>query len=76
MFQKLYCICIIYNSKYNFSKEMFKLKSKKQSYNFDYLIMICKLYKVKNDKKGNKSLENSEIIWSNGEEEFFDEVRK
>lgn len=56
------------------SKEMFKLKSKKQSYNFDYLIMICKLYKVKNDKKGNKSFENSEIIWSNGEEEFFDKA--
>ncbi|XP_003242228.1 protein BCCIP homolog [Acyrthosiphon pisum] len=56
------------------SKEMFKLKNEKQSYNFDYLIMICKLYKVKNDKKGNKSFENSEIIWANGEEEFFDKV--
>jgi len=55
---------------------MFKLKSKKQSYNFDYLIMICKLYKVKNDKKGNKSFENSEILWSNGEEELFDKVSK
>jgi len=75
MFQKLYCIFTT-NNKYNFSNEMFKLKSKKQSYNFDYLIMICKLYKVKNNKKGNKSFENSEIIWSNGEEEFFDEVSK
>jgi len=31
---------------------------------------------VKNDKKGNKSFENSEILWSNGEEEFFDKVSK
>jgi len=38
--------------------------------------MICKIYKVKKDKKGIKSYEDSEIIWSNGEEEFFDEVCK
>jgi len=75
MFQKLFCVCIIYyNNKYNFSKELSKLQTKKQSYNFNYIIMICKIYKVKKDKKGNKSYEDSEIIWSNGEEEFFDEV--
>ncbi|XP_003246322.1 protein BCCIP homolog [Acyrthosiphon pisum] len=55
-------------------KEMFKLINKKQSYNFDYLIMICKLYKVMKNKKGKKSFEDSEIIWSNGEEEFFDKA--
>ncbi|XP_015369084.1 PREDICTED: protein BCCIP homolog [Diuraphis noxia] len=55
-------------------KELSKLKIKKQSYNFDYIIMICKIYKVKKDKKANKSYEDSEIIWSNGEEEFFDEA--
>jgi len=65
-----------YYNKYNFSKEMFNLKNKKQSYNFDYLIMICKLYKLKNDKKGKISFEDSEIIWSNREEECFDEVYK
>ncbi|XP_022165391.1 protein BCCIP homolog [Myzus persicae] len=56
-------------------KELSNLKSKNRSYNFNYIIMICKLYKMKKDKKkGTKSYEDSEIIWSNGEEEFFDEA--
>ncbi|KAF0773184.1 BRCA2 and CDKN1A-interacting protein [Aphis craccivora] len=54
-------------------KELFSLKSKDSSYNFDYLIMISKLYKMKKDKKGNKNLEGCEVFWSNAEEEFFDE---
>lgn len=52
---------------------MAKLKSKHPSNDFVYLIMICKLYKTKNSKKGNKKNE-TEIIWSNAEEEIFDEV--
>lgn len=68
-------LIIIYN-KYDFSKELFSLKSKDSSYNFDYLIMISKLYKMKKDKKGNKNLEGCEVFWSNAEEEFFDEVRE
>uniref|UniRef100_A0A2S2PID7 Protein BCCIP n=1 Tax=Schizaphis graminum TaxID=13262 RepID=A0A2S2PID7_SCHGA len=54
-------------------KELFNLKSKNPLYNFDYLIMISKLYKMKKDKKG-KNLEGCEVFWSNAEEEFFDEA--
>lgn len=52
---------------------MAKAKLKDPSNNFAYLIMICKLYKMKKSKKGNKKNE-TEIIWSNAEEEVFDEV--
>lgn len=52
---------------------MAKLKSKHPSNDFAYLILICKLYKTKNSKKGNKNNE-TETIWSNAEEEIFDEV--
>lgn len=53
---------------------MAKAKSKNPSNDFSYLIMICKLYKMKQSKKGNKSNQNDQVIWSNAEEEIFDEV--
>lgn len=38
-----------------------------------YFIMICKLYKLEHRNKGNKK-NKTQIIWSNAEEELFDEV--
>lgn len=59
--------CLIY------SKELTKLKSKNPSIDFSYFIMICKLYKMKQSKK-NKNSQNEQVIWSNAEEELFDDV--
>lgn len=53
---------------------MTKAKSKNPSIEFSYLIMICKLYKMKQSKKENKKNQNEQVIWSNAEEEIFDEV--
>lgn len=61
----------LYNYKYNFSKELAKVKAKNPANDFTYLIMICKLYKMKPSKKN----KNEQVIWSNAEEEIFDEVR-
>ncbi|XP_025209255.1 protein BCCIP homolog [Melanaphis sacchari] len=55
-------------------KELFSLKPKDSSYNFDYLILISKIYKAKKDKKENKSFEGATVFWSNAEEEFFDDA--
>uniref|UniRef100_A0A1B6M490 Protein BCCIP homolog n=2 Tax=Graphocephala atropunctata TaxID=36148 RepID=A0A1B6M490_9HEMI len=65
------------------SKEMKKAKEKNLSFDFGYFIMICKLYKMDNEntKKTKKSGKNktapvtqdSEILWSNPEEELFDQ---
>lgn len=56
-----------------FSKELIKVKSKNPSNDFSYLIMICKLYKMKSSKKDRKN-QAEEVVWSNAEEEIFDEV--
>lgn len=48
------------------------MKSKNSSNDFSYLIMICKLYKMKASKKDKKN--QDEVVWSNAEEEIFDEV--
>lgn len=61
-------------NKYYFSKEITKMKSKDPSSDFSYLIMICKLYKMKQKKKQNKTNQNEQVIWSNAEEEIFNEV--
>lgn len=57
-----------------FSKEIVKAKSKNPSIDFSYFIMICKLYKMKPKKKENKNNQNEQVVWSNAEEEIFDEV--
>lgn len=36
--------------------------------------MICKLYKIKQSKRSNKNNHSEQIVWSNAEEEIFDEV--
>ena len=43
-------------------------------YNFTYLVLISKIYKLKNRKKKNKGAPLDEIIWSNPEEEIFAQV--
>jgi len=54
------------------SKELAKAKAKSPLNDFSYLIMICKLYKMKQSKK-NKKNQNDQVVWSNAEEEIFDE---
>ncbi|XP_050436312.1 protein BCCIP homolog [Adelges cooleyi] len=51
------------------SKELTKAKSKNPANDFSYFIMICKLYKIKESKKNKPQ----EPMWSNAEEEIFDE---
>lgn len=53
---------------------------KKMAFDFSYLILICKLYKVdsskkKKSKKNLKKGAESDIMWSNPEEEIIDQVR-
>uniref|UniRef100_A0A1B6H5T1 Protein BCCIP homolog n=1 Tax=Homalodisca liturata TaxID=320908 RepID=A0A1B6H5T1_9HEMI len=65
------------------SKEMKRAKEKNLSFDFAYFIIICKLYKMDNEnlKKKKKIGKNkttpvtqdSEILWSNPEEELFDQ---
>ncbi|XP_034256423.1 protein BCCIP homolog [Thrips palmi] len=59
-------------------KEMDKAKSRNMPFNFEYLILICKLYKVDSMKKKSKKNKNKPdepaVIWSNAEEEVFEEV--
>jgi len=45
------------------------------AFDFSYYVLICKLYKldVKKKKKG-KSKNVPEVIWSNQEEEFIEDV--
>lgn len=65
-----------------FSKEITRAKEKNQCFDFAYFIIICKLYKLdsettKKKKKHGKSApvtQDSEILWSNPEEELFDKV--
>lgn len=53
---------------------MDKMKSTNPAFDFAYLIMICKLYKTKQSKKANKSNQSVQEVWSNAEEEIFNEV--
>lgn len=50
------------------------MKSANPAIDFAYLIMICKLYKTKQSKKTNKTNQNEQEVWSNAEEEIFNEV--
>lgn len=44
-------------------------------FDFSYYILICKLYKLETKKKKkNKAKNVPEVIWSNQEEEFIDDV--
>lgn len=53
---------------------MTKIKEKNPTNYYSYIIMICKLYKIKQSKKSNKNNHSEQIVWSNAEEEIFDEV--
>lgn len=61
---------------------MIRAKEKNQGFDFAYFVIICKLYKLdgettKKKKKSGKSApvtQDSEILWSNPEEELFDKV--
>ncbi|XP_067007101.1 protein BCCIP homolog [Anabrus simplex] len=66
------------------NKEMKRACEKRMPFNFGYFIIICKLYKVdsslkKNKKKSSKKhqqqafTDESEILWSNPEEELIDQ---
>lgn len=55
------------------SKELTKVKVKNPSNDYSYIIMICKLYKIKQSKKSNKNNHSEQVVWSNAEEEIFDE---
>lgn len=65
------------------SKEMKRAKEKKLSFAFSYYIIICKLYKVdgavdNNKKKGGGKNRTAvpldpDVLWSNPEEELFDQ---
>lgn len=63
------------------SKEIIRAKEKNHSFDFSHFIIICKLYKLegettKKKKKSGKSApvtQNTEILWSNPEEEVFDQ---
>ncbi|XP_039275669.1 protein BCCIP homolog [Nilaparvata lugens] len=59
-------------------KEIQRAKEKKLNFNFSYIIIICKLYKEdatekKKKKKGKNKNAEPEIIWTNPEEELFDQ---
>lgn len=61
----------------NLIADMKRATSKKMAYKFEYYILISKLYKPENKekimtKKG-KAVEAPQIIWSNQEDEAFDE---
>lgn len=47
-------------------------------FDFQYFVMICKLYKMDHGKKKSKKNKNMEpepeVVWSNAEEEVFQEV--
>ncbi|XP_050534209.1 protein BCCIP homolog [Daktulosphaira vitifoliae] len=51
------------------SKELTNIKNKNTINDFSYFIMICKLYKMKE----HKNKKSDQVIWSNAEEEIFDE---
>lgn len=63
---------------------MKRAKEKKLAFDFSYYIIICKLYKLdgavdnNKKKKGGKNKlavsQDTDILWSNPEEELFDQV--
>ncbi|XP_054262485.1 protein BCCIP homolog [Macrosteles quadrilineatus] len=63
------------------SKEMKKAKEKNLAFDFTYFIVICKLYKMDTEstkkKKSGKNkppvTQENEVLWSNPEEELFDQ---
>lgn len=61
-----------------FRKEMEKAKGRNMPFNFEYFVLICKMYQLDSKKKKSKKNKNKpdepEVIWSNAEEEVFEEV--
>lgn len=62
----------------NLRKEIEKAKSRKMPFDFQYFVMICKLYKMDHMKKKSKKNKNKEpepeVLWSNAEEEVIQEL--
>ncbi|XP_015121168.1 protein BCCIP homolog [Diachasma alloeum] len=59
----------------NLIADMKRAVNKKMPYDFQYYVLISKLYKPKNTpgKKKKRGVEEPELIWSNPEEEIFAE---
>lgn len=57
-----------------YRKELTEAKKKDMPYDFAYLLMICKVYKLEKEKKKKKKNVETEL-WGNPEEEVFAEVR-
>ncbi|XP_016656328.1 protein BCCIP homolog isoform X2 [Acyrthosiphon pisum] len=55
-------------------EELSNIKTENPLYNFAYIFMMCKLYKVIKDEKGNRYVEGPQILWRNAEDQFFDVV--
>lgn len=59
-------------------KEVDKAKSRKMPFDFQYYVLICKLYKSEPKQKKSKKNKNKapepDVLWSNAEEEVFQEV--
>lgn len=57
---------------------MEKAKGRNMPFNFEYFVLICKMYQLDSKKKKSKKNKNKpdepEVIWSNAEEEVFEEV--
>lgn len=60
----------------NLMSEIKRAVTKKMPFDFTHYVLICKMYKPKTDKSTNKPKDTneSEIIWSNPEEEIFAEM--
>ena len=62
----------------NLRKEIEKAKIRKMPFDFQYFVMICKLYKSdqmkKKSKKNKDKAPEPDVLWSNAEEEVFEEV--
>jgi hypothetical protein len=62
------------------SKEIKRAREKKMPYDFTYFILICKLYKSEKRQTRKKQQQQSgggdesEIVWSNPEEEIINQV--
>lgn len=64
----------------NLISEMKRASNRKMPFNFSYYILICKLYKMEDEKSGKKTknkkknkVDTPTILWSNPEEEIFAE---
>lgn len=64
----------------NLTSEIKRANNKRMAFDFSYYVLICKLYKMEDQKMGKKAKskkkrngEEPTVIWSNPEEEIFAE---